>query len=181
MTARAGDPSTFFGEEHRMTTCRRHKVVRLLEDLGDSDLSAEEEERRAAAGREDAAIEASVREFSRGVKQDGGHRTLEEVVEAEYRAQQARRDRRLERKRAAERAFIATSSESEGEDDAEDALDRAERLLREGRRRPRSPSEASGSEMNPQRRKIPRKRRDLLSRARASVMILSSSESDDEP
>ena len=158
-------------------------MTRLLEDLGDSELSAEEEERRTATRREDAAIEASLRELHPVVKPEAGVLTLEEEVEAEYRAQQARRERRLARKRAAERAFIVTSSDSEGEDAPgntaqEDALDRAERLLREGRRRSRSASAATHSEASSQRRKSPRKRR-AVPRARASV-ILSSSGSDDE-
>lgn len=180
VTARS-NPSTFFGEANRMATCRRLKVTRLLEDLGDSELSAEEEERRAAAGREDDAIAASLREFSHGVKPHRGGRTLEEKVETEYRAQQARRQRRLARRRVAEKAFIATSSESEGEDDVggreEDTLDRAERLLRESRRRSRSATAATRSESNPQRRKVARKQRGVLPRARASV-ILSSSDSE---
>jgi hypothetical protein len=185
VTARVGDLGEFFGEANRMATCRRRTMTRLLEDLGDSELSAEEEERRTATRREDAAIEASLRELHPVVKPEAGVLTLEEEVEAEYRAQQARRERRLARKRAAERAFIVTSSDSEGEDAPgntaqEDALDRAERLLREGRRpqRSRSASAATHSEASSQRRKSPRKRR-AVPRARASV-ILSSSGSDDE-
>jgi hypothetical protein len=173
VTARAGDPSTFFGEANRMATCRRHTMTRRLADLGDSELSAEEEERRTATHREDVAIELSLRELCPGVKLGPSDRTFEEEVETEYRAQQARRDRRLARKRAAERKFIVSSSDSEGSDSVqEDALDRAERLLREGRRA------ASRSNAVSQRRSSPRKRR-AMPRARASV-ILSSSGSDDD-
>lgn len=173
VTARANSPNAFYGEAERMATCRSRALARRLDDLGDSELSAEEEVRRATTRREDAAIEASLRQFC---EPETGARTLEEQAEAEYRAQKARRERRLARKHAKERRFIATSSDSDadegstGQNDVEeDALDRAERLLRE-RRRP--PSVSAATHVGANSRRSPKRRR--LQR------VLCSSESDSE-
>jgi hypothetical protein len=57
------DANTIHGEGARVASCRAHTMALRLDDLGDSELSEVEEQRRAAAVREEEAIASAMREL----------------------------------------------------------------------------------------------------------------------